>query len=214
MRLLDLFCGAGGASVGYSRAGFQITGVDIKRQPRYPFEFVQADALDFLASYGRDFDVIHASPPCQRYSACANIPGRSRDNYPDLIEATRTLLDEVGRPWVIENVQGAPIRGVMLCGTMFSLLVYRHRIFESSVILLAPHHHPHRVVIKKPGRTHLIRSYTSEPGKFVTVAGSMFSRAAGSVAMGIDWMTRAELAESIPPAYTEYIGRQLRRALA
>ena len=115
-RLLDLFCGAGGAGMGYHRAGFEVVGVDIKPQPRYPFEFHQADALTFVAEYGDRFDAVHASPPCQRFSDLAKRNGNA-DEWPDLIEPLRPILRMIGRPYVIENVEGAPLRDpAMLCG--------------------------------------------------------------------------------------------------
>lgn len=107
-RLLDLFCGAGGAAAGYYRAGFEVVGVDLAPQPRFPFPFVQADALAHLADHGREFDAIHASPPCQAYSICGALPQCQRD-YPRLLEPVRELLVASGRPWILENVVGAPL---------------------------------------------------------------------------------------------------------
>ena len=131
-RLLDLFCGAGGAGMGYSRAGFEVVGVDIAPQKHYPFEFHQADALEYLAQHGAEFDAIHASPPCQRYSAITHAK-RTENNYPDLIPSTREALIKCDRPYVIENVPRAPlINPLILCGTMFDLHVIRHRLFEMS----------------------------------------------------------------------------------
>jgi DNA (cytosine-5)-methyltransferase 1 len=143
MRLLDLFCGAGGAAMGYHRAGFdEIVGVDIEPQPRYPFAFFQGDALEYCAAHGSEFDAIHASPPCQAYTRMARglleSQGRGRE-YPDLIHATRSALHLAGVVSVIENVPGAPLLGpVMLCGSSFGLLVQRHRLFESTVPMLVP----------------------------------------------------------------------------
>ncbi len=203
MKLLDLFCGAGGAAMGYSRAGFdEIVGVDIKAQPRYPFTFVQGDALEYLAAHGTEFDAIHASPPCQRYSrASVCRPGLSKD-YPDLVGPTRKALEATGRPFVIENVPGAPLRRpIALCGTMFGLRLYRHRLFESNVILS-----------KLPHGRHLLKGSRAghwKDGEVISVAGNCAPIALAREAMGIDWMRREELAESIPPAFTEFIGRQL-----
>jgi DNA (cytosine-5)-methyltransferase 1 len=209
--LLDTFCKAGGAGMGYHRAGFDVVGVDIEPQPHYPFRFIQADAIEYIREHGHEYDAIHASPPCQGYSRTRSIPGRDASSYPLLIEDVRSLLIATGQPWVIENVPGAPlVSGVMLCGAMFGLRVYRHRLFESSVFLLAPPHMKHR---EKIG-THKLASYIGQPGAMVTVAGHLFSREAGSVAMGIDWMTREELAEAIPPAYTEFIGTHLLAAVS
>lgn len=138
-RLLDLFCGAGGCSKGYADAGFYVVGVDVEPQPNYPFRFIQADALEFLRE-GRwqGFDVIHASPPCQRYSAAAEIHDTS-ERHPDLIDPTRALLRATGLPWVMENVERAPLETTLrLCGSMFELGVLRHRLFESNVLMLGP----------------------------------------------------------------------------
>lgn len=225
--LLDLFCGAGGAAVGYRRAGFDVVGVDLAPQPRYPFPFVLADALDYLALCGRGFDAIHASPPCQLHSTLATLPHRTaaiRATYPDLIAPTRALLEATGRPWVIENVPGAPLRDpVTLCGAMFpALRVFRHRGFETSWPLPQPPHvrHPGTVLGGSSGRGAggKLDGYAGDTGdhagRWVTVAGHQFSTASGSRAMGIAWMKREELAEAVPPAYTEYVGRHLRRHLA
>ena len=129
MRLLDLFCGAGGAAMGYYRAGFEnIVGIDNKPQPNYPFEFIQVDALEYLVEHGSEYDIIHASPPCQAFSWAA---ARWDKEYPDLISATRDLLLRTGKQYIIENVITAPIeKSLLLCGTMFGLGVIRHRHFE------------------------------------------------------------------------------------
>jgi DNA (cytosine-5)-methyltransferase 1 len=209
-RLLDLFSGAGGAAVGYHRAGFDVVGVDCVPQPRYPFPFVQADALEYLARHGREYDAIHASPPCQHYSACARMPGRSLQDYPDLVGLTLAALERSGMPWVLENVPGAPCHGIVLCGQMFGLAVYRHRKFDSNVLLLQPTHtqHRHRITKQRMGRW-----LTLEASRVITVAGHCYPLADGKRAMGIDWMQKDELSEAIPPAYTHYLGRQLRLIL-
>lgn len=205
-KLLDLFCGAGGAGMGYHRAGFDVTGVDNVAQPRYPFTFVQADALEFLAGHGGEFDAIHASPPCQRYSAMSGCRPGLADDYPDLIEPVRALLTGLGLPWVIENVPGAPLRAdLTLCGTMVGLDLYRHRLFESSELLAQPAHPAHT----RPGG----RAGHWQPGEVISVSGHCAPMAEARRAMGIDWMRRAELAESIPPAYTELVGAQLLQAM-
>ena len=202
-RLLDLFCGAGGAAMGYHRAGFEVVGVDINPQPHYPFEFHQADAL----AYPLDgFDVIHASPPCQSYAITNNIWKKAAGHYPDLVEPTRALLAATGLPYVIENVPGAPlVNPVTLCGASFGLRVYRHRLFESNVFLMASGH-PRHVARASYGRT-------PKADEFFTISGHFGDVEGGRRAMGIDWMTRQELSQSIPPAYTEWIGRQLIAAL-
>lgn len=206
-RLLDLFCGAGGCSVGYHRAGFDVVGVDHVPQKRYPFTFHQADALEFVAAHGHEFDAIHASPPCQRYTMAQNA-AKNADAHPDLVAPTRNALEATGRPYVIENVVGAPLRTtIMLCGLSFGLKVKRHRLFESNVLLFSqpcPSHDVDYFVIFG----HEVRN--RRHGKS---AGRKNSIAEGRKAMGIDWMTRAELSEAIPPAYTEHIGRQLIKTL-
>jgi DNA (cytosine-5)-methyltransferase 1 len=209
-RLLDLFCCAGGAGMGYSRAGFDVVGVDIDPQPNYPFEFVQGDALQYLAKHGREFDAIHASPPCQGYTALKAVHGNV---WPLLIEPTRRMLDQIGVPYVIENVQGAPVRrDLTLCGEMFGLRVIRHRFFElGGWTASRPAHIPHR------GRVAGWRHGEFFDGPYFAVYGNGGGK--GTVAqwqdaLGIDWTSdRRELAEAIPPAYTEHIGRQLIRAL-
>lgn len=195
--VLDLFCGAGGAAMGLYRAGFDVIGVDHKPQPRYPFSFVQADALNPPFDLA-EFDLIWASPPCQAYSKTRAIHG---NEYPDLIAATRRQLEASGAHYVIENVPGAPLRSPMrLCGTMFGLRVIRHRLFETSFWMLAPDCGRH-------GSTNSHRAY-STGAEFVTVAGNNYRRVEGMEAMGIDWMlTRDEVSEAIPPAYSEFIGR-------
>jgi DNA (cytosine-5)-methyltransferase 1 len=207
-RLLDLFCGAGGASMGYHRAGFEVEGVDIKPQPHYPFKFYQADALEFPLE---GYDAYHASPPCQAYSLTTNRqPLRktedARTNHPDLIGKTRELLLETSKPLVIENVVGARNKlnqPFLLCGTMFGLRFFKHRLFESNVFLLAPKHAKHNGKVGD--------------GYYVSPIGNTYKKI-GLVedwreAMQIDWMTVKELSEAIPPAYTEYIGLHLKRYL-
>jgi DNA (cytosine-5)-methyltransferase 1 len=205
MKLLDLFCCAGGASEGYRRAGFEVVGVDINPQPHYPFEFIQADALTLSPAFLAQFDAFHASPPCQAYTLAQRLRGNS---HPDLIPATRALLWSTKRPWIMENVERSPLRNtVMLCGAMFGgLKVYRHRLFESNIALTVPAHPPHTAPLRKMGRPPL-------EGDFLHVVGNFSGVAYAKKAMGIDWMTRDGLREAIPPAYTEYLGRQLMRAL-
>lgn len=215
-RLLDLFCGAGGVAMGYHRAGFDVVGVDIAPQPRYPFEFVQADATEFPL---KGFDYIHASPPCQGYIRLRFLPWLRDREYPLLIEPMRLRLTAAGVPWVMENVDGAPMQGLRLCGQMFGLPVYRHRLFESSELLLQPHHERHRHVIghgrmvndRRKGSLNngSARGAWGTPQAIVTVAGGQYRKADGERALGIDWMTTRELNQAIPPAFTEFIGRQL-----
>lgn len=211
--LLDLYCGAGGAGMGYYRAGFDVIGVDINPQPNYPFEFHQYDALDFLkraflrgVTEWSAVAAIHASPPCQRHSAMSNCrPGLAQE-YPDLIAPTRELLEQTGLPCVIENVVGSPlINPITLCGQMFGLELYRHRLFESNLPLREPLHPQHVIPASKAGHWR--------PGTVMSVSGHCAPIAKAREVMGIDWTTREELAESIPPAYTSFIGAQLLEAV-
>lgn len=205
-RLLDLFSGAGGAAMGYHRAGFDVIGVDIKPQPHYPFPFIRADVM---TTDWAGFDAIHASPPCQPFTRAGHLmraQGGSTSE-PDLVEPIRQRLIASGLPYVIENVEGAPIEGVFLCGSSFGLEARRHRLFESNHLLLGVHCQ-HR----EQGRP--IGVY-GRPGDEVPQGG----RTAKDVpeaqrALGIDWMPRwEELKQAIPPAYTEHIGRQLIQAI-
>jgi C-5 cytosine-specific DNA methylase len=214
-RLLDLFCCAGGAGVGYSRAGFEVVGVDIKPQPSYPLPFIQADALTLDPKFIALFDAVHASPPCQAYSDLAKRNGNA-DEWPRLIEPVREMFIRCGLPYVIENVSGAPLlHPVVLCGTMFpALRVLRHRLFEANFQIVPPSH-------KKHPRCHTFDRRKSHYGKtdewkdFVSVnGGGNCTVAAARDAMGIDWMTKDEINESIPPAYTLFIGQQLLRYLS
>jgi len=223
--LLDLFCGAGGAAVGYHRAGFDVVGVDNRPQPHYPFPFVQADAMTFPLD---GYDAIHASPPCQAYSVTRNL--WSDRTHPDLVDETRARLKAAGVPYMIENVPGAPLLNpVMLCGSSFGLDVRRHRLFESNVLLLAlpcahawqtPRFATQIFATRAKVRRNRIASVVSVAGhgsEFYD-AGVVHVYGSGSgkggidlwrAAMGIDWMNRDELAQAIPPAYTEFLGAQL-----
>lgn len=211
MRLLDLFCGAGGAAVGYHRAGFtEIVGVDLAEQKRYPFEFVRGDALSYLAEHGHEFDAIHASPPCQSYSDLAK-RNRNGDAWPRLIEPVRDILSRTGLPYVIENVEGAPmLNAVVLCGTMFTeLRVIRHRLFEANFPIIVPPHGKHPLVHTFDRRKNHYGK-TDERKDYVQVTGGgNCTIVAAREAMGISWMTKKEINEAIPPAYTEYIGGYL-----
>lgn len=212
-RLLDLFCGAGGAAMGYRRAGFEVVGVDINPQPNYPFEFHRADALSFYD--GTQYDVIHASPPCQRFSDLAHRNGNA-DDWPDLIAPIRKILVASGLPYVIENVEGAPLAApITLCGTMFKgLRVIRHWLFESNVPLVAPPHvTPHPLVFTHDKRKRHYGKLDQNTSFVQVTGGGNCSAANKASAMGIDWMTGHELNEAIPLAYTEYIGKQLIKGL-
>ena len=196
--------------MGYHNAGFEVVGVDIEPQPHYPFEFHICDAIEFIAKHGHEFDVIHASPPCQRYSQTRFLPGVRRHKHPDMIPPTRAALRSTGKPYIIENVRGAPlISPIRLSGPMFGIGVIRVRLFETNPFLLVSNETP-----KPPGRNTAGRG-DREYGQngYVTVAGRGFNKQAGARAMGIDWMTRDELSQAIPPAYTEYLGRLMIAAI-
>lgn len=214
-RLLDLFCCAGGASTGYHRAGFHVVGVDLAPQPHYPFEFHQGDALEFVREHGHEFDVIAASPPCQAYTTAS---GKARKHhgatYPDLIAPTREHLIATGLPYVIENVEFARrhlVDPVRYCGSSFGLDVRRHRLFESNVEIVGPAcDHGWQTprfrsldsrIVKRGGLASVVGVHGN-----CNYAGEFPLRCA---AMGIDWMTNAELVEAIPPVYTEHVGRQV-----
>lgn len=229
-KLLDLFCGAGGCSMGYHRAGFEVTGVDLNPQPRYPFTFVQGDALAFLAKHGHEYDVIHASPPCQAFTALKTMPNAKA--HDDLLTPTRELLISLGKPYVIENVPGAPMRNyITLCGTMFGLgtgdaELRRHRLFEVEPMFLwvppCDHYGRQRVIGVYGGhgrdrrriRPATVGVWGNAGDKSARDGTKQFSTEERREAMGIDWMTGAELSQAIPPAYTEYIGRQLLAVLS
>ncbi|KKL24202.1 hypothetical protein LCGC14_2417690 [marine sediment metagenome] len=212
-RILDLFCGAGGAAMGLHRAGFEVVGVDIEPQKNYPFEFHQADAMTYPLE---GFDAYWASPPCQGFSPASLVHRNRGKVYPNLLPGTRERLTATGFPFVIENVPGAPLHAALrLCGTQFGLGVFRHRLFECSVLI------PSVVHSKHDGRIG--------DGKYFSIAGgagrwkswgtvhrniSKGTAAEWRQAMGIEWMTRKELTQAIPPAYSEHIGRHLLRALA
>jgi len=199
-KLLDLFCCQGGAGMGYHRAGFEVTGVDLFPQPRYPFKFIQADAVEYLREHGREYDAIHASPPCQAHSNAQKIMG---NEHPEFIVPTRAILQEMGLPYVIENVPGAPLEDpFQLCGAMFGLGTYRHRLFETNFYVTAPDEPEHWARTTKMGRKPV-------DGEMMHVVGNFSGVAKSKRAMGIDWMSRDGLRESIPPAYTEYIGAYL-----
>lgn len=199
-RLLDAFCCQGGASVGYANAGFDVVGVDIDPQPRYPFEFQQADALKFILEHHHEFDAFHASPPCQAHTNAQRIQG---NEHPDFIPATRALFELIGKPWVIENVPGAPLNdAIVLCGPMFGLETYRHRLFESNVSLTAPTHQLHAVPTTKMGRS-------PREGEYMHVVGNFSGVERAREVMQMPWATRDGLREAIPPRYSEWVGRQL-----
>ncbi len=212
-KLLDLFCRAGGASVGYARAGFEVEGVDIEPQPHYPFKFYQADALEFLLE---GYDAYHASPPCQHASKLGIMnriirPGKY--HHPNLIEQTRMILKATGKPYIIENVEGANLKSpAIMCGSWFGLDLRRHRLFENNIALFST---PCCHYWQKP-RFHSLDHNRKSPARVIGVHGHLNypgEMELRNQAMGIDWMTNAELVEAIPPAYTEYIGKYLLKAI-
>jgi DNA (cytosine-5)-methyltransferase 1 len=211
MKLLDLFCGVGGASVGYARAGFEVHGVDLKHGKRYPFTYLRADALAVLNDdeFIQQFDVIHASPPCQTHSITKhlrNAQGKSTSKL-DLIPETRAALIASGKPYIIENVIGSPlIDPIMLCGSGFDLRVRRHRLFESNMPIVG-----NRCDHKKQGRP--IGIYGSLRDEIPKGGKTADSIEQAREAMGMPWAIWSELVEAIPPAYTQYIGNQLIKEL-
>lgn len=198
--------------MGYHKAGFEVVGVDIEPQKRYPFEFHQEDAVEFILKYGKDFDVIAASPPCQDYTPLKALTGKI---YPRLIKATRAAIRETDKPHVIENVPGARFEldnPIMLCGTMFGLKIIRHRYFECDPVLWWP---PNQCTCSML-RTHSGHGQYSafkEGATAITVVGHDFPVEDAKIAMRINWMTGAELSQAIPPAYTEWIGKEIRKLL-
>lgn len=221
-RLLELFSCASGTGMGFQRAGFDIVSVDIEPQPNCPHEFIQADALEVLEDrpFLRSFHAIAAAPPCQGYS---NLNAYNHKPYPKLIAPVRSRLIAAGLPYVIENVEaaGPELRDpVMLCGPMFGLKVYRHRLFETNWSVAAPTHEPHAALCARNG-------YLPTPERpFMSIHGGKHSRAwqnAACDAMGMPWIKVSaggdvkrgirEVCEAVPPAYTDFIGRQLLAAL-
>lgn len=203
LTVLDTYCCQGGAGMGYWLAGFNVVGVDQDPQPRYPFPFVQGDAVAYIRDHGAGFDFIHASPPCQGYSDAQVIQGRE---HPLLIAPTRQALESTGRPFVIENVPGAAAHltgPVTLCGQMFGLRTYRDRHFEpgGGLILPQPHHPLHRLPITKMGRPR-------RPGEMAHYVGNFSGVQEARDDLGVPWMNRDGIRESIPPAYARWVGDQ------
>jgi DNA (cytosine-5)-methyltransferase 1 len=211
--LLDLFCGAGGAAMGYHRAGFDVIGVDLAPQPHYPFPQIQRDALEIVSMIRGNWAAIHASPPCHDFSTASGVAKKHHGaEYVDLIAPTRAALIATGLPYVIENVATAPlISPARLCGSSFGLNIRRHRLFETNWMLWSvPCDHGWQTP-----RFRSLASQQAKAGRLSTVVGVHGNtQYAGEFqircqAMGIDWMTNDELCEAIPPAYTEHIGKQL-----
>ena len=211
MKLLDLFCGAGGASAGYAAAGFEVHGVDLKHGKRYPYTYVRADVLDVLRdkNYLDQFDVIHASPPCQTHSITQhlrNAQGKTTSKL-DLIPETRAAFIESGKPYIIENVPGSPlINPIQLCGSSFGLKVRRHRLFESNMALVGS-------VCDHKSQGRPIGVYGSLNDEIPKSGKTAATIDEARNAMGISWAIWTELVEAIPPAYTKYLGGQLGRWL-
>jgi DNA (cytosine-5)-methyltransferase 1 len=217
--LLDLFCGAGGASKGYADAGFDVIGVDIKPQPHYPYDFIQADwesgLMTVLHESYWSVAFIHASPPCQTFTRGQKLRKGKKASTPDLLVPVRETLKRLQIPYVIENVPGAPlINPLTLCGSTFGLKVRRHRLFESSEYLYAAGPCKHKEQGKPVGVYHAMNDQVkgkdyANGEKIVYGGRTAATLQEGQEAMGIDWMTWPELREAIPPAYTTFIGRQL-----
>jgi DNA (cytosine-5)-methyltransferase 1 len=206
-RLLDLFSGAGGAAMGYHRAGFEVVGVDIVEQPNYPFKFILGDALAIAEDQPEllsNVDVIHASPPCQTFTAYRRRGAGVGDRYRDLVVETRALLQATELPYLIENVPTAPLREpVQICGSSFGLDIRRHRLFESNVHLVVPPcNHDWQTPRFPPATNRTNRRSTVEVGTYRC-------EKLAPQAMGIDWMHNAELSQAVPPTYTEFLGRQM-----
>ena len=207
MKLLDLFCGAGGASAGYAAAGFEVHGVDLKHGKRYPYTYVRADVLDVLRDkkYLDQFDVIHASPPCQTHSITQhlrNAQGKTTSKL-DLIPETRAALIELGKPYIIENVPGSPlINPIQLCGSSFELKVRRHRLFESNMPLEGSVCN-HKLQGRPVGVYGSLNDEIPKGGKTAATIDQARD------AMGMPWAIWTELVEAIPPAFTEYLGGQI-----
>jgi DNA (cytosine-5)-methyltransferase 1 len=203
-KLLDWFCGEGGAAMGYYKAGFDVFGVDIESQPRYPFPFMQANVLTLEPDFLSRFEAHHASPVCKRYSACSTINNR---DHPDQIADVREMLINTGKPWAIENVEGAPLKDpVWLCGTMFGLRTYRHRGFETSFDLSTPDHPAHTTPLRKMGRP-------VQDDEFIHVVGHYSGVQLARDVMGMPWGSRDGMAQAVPVAYTEYVGKFLMEAV-
>lgn len=201
-KLLDLYCCAGGASYGYEQAGFDVVGIDLHPQPKYRGAFVQADAIEYLKANWKEFDFIHASPPCQAYSLASMQFRKAGKEYVDLIAPTREAILETGLPYIIENVPGSPLNNpIELCGAMFGLRTYRHRLFESNIPLFTPAHPEHTAPNAKMGRP-------PKDGEFVQYVGHFSGVKMVQEMTGLHWLGQGELAQSIPPQYTKFLGLQ------
>lgn len=192
----------GGAGRGLHQAGFEVTGVDIEPQPRYPFSFIQTDVMSLKISFLQEFDFIWASPPCQEHTKAGTQWRKAGKTYPDLIEPTREMLIESGVPYVIENVPDSPLKDpLLLCGAMFGLRTYRHRLFESSFLIKQPEHPPHIAKNTKMGRP-------PKDGEFLQIVGHFSGVPLAREIMGLPGLNQYELAQAIPPAYSKYIAEE------
>lgn len=212
-RLLDLFCCEGGAGTGYAMAGFDVTGVDIVEQPRNPHPIIIADAIEYAREHAHEYDAIHASPPCQSYSRSFR---HMANPQPMLIDAVREVMVESGKPWVIENVVGAPLandsdlfgrHGVELCGTMFGLRIYRHRIFETNFPLRRPPACNHAAKAMNPFKDEGWHRIREEYGEDHTPEKVWRQE------MGVPWMSKEGAREAVPPCFTQWIGRELAKTM-
>lgn len=212
LTVLDLCCCSGGASAGYAAAGFTVTGVDIIDRPRYPYRFIKADAIAYVAEHGHKYTLIHASWPCQYGAAITKGTNQHlRDQYADLLPAGREAMLTAGRPFVIENPEARP--DIVLCGTMFGLPIFRYRRFE--IHGFTPMGIPHT---KHQGRVRGHRHGVKYAGDYIAIYGKGGGKATVSeaqAALGIDWTdVHEELTEAIPPAYTQFLGEQAAMQLA
>jgi len=202
-KLLDLYCCAGGAGYGYEQAGFDVTGVDITEQPRHKGKFIKSDAIEYLKANYKKYDAVHASPPCQEYSMSSLQFRVAGKKYDDLISVTRDALIKTGLPYIIENVPGSPlINPITLCGLMFGMKTYRHRLFESNIYLKSPKHDKHIHANAKMGRK-------VKDDEFIQYVGHFSGVKLVQEMTGLYWLGQKELAQSIPPQYTKYLGEQL-----
>jgi len=204
MKLLDLYCCGGGAGHGYENAGYDVTGIDNEPQPKHRGKIIIADAIEYLKLHFQEYDIIHASPPCQKYSMSSMQFRKAGKEYVDLIEITRNELIKTGKPYIIENVPGAPLNNpIELCGAMFGMRTYRHRLFESNMPIKAPEHPKHKNPNAKMGRKAKEHEHIQYVGHFSGVKEVQEMT-------GLHWLGQYELAQSIPPQYTEYLGNQIR----
>jgi DNA (cytosine-5)-methyltransferase 1 len=216
MKILDLFCGAGGSAKGFNLAGvISIRGVDNRYQKRYPYDFTQGDALDYLIRHGHEFDLINASPPCQPY--LKRLAPLVKKKYPRLIEPIREILKELKKPYIIECPEKYPLDNpLMLCGSMFGLRVIRHRYFETYPLIWFPPYICNHW--GKGAGTYVYQNgkranASFETSDFLSIAGRGYKLKDGRIAMGIDWMTVDELSQAIPPLYTKYIVESMMKKL-